>query len=229
MKKLSRTISSTDGFSLIELVVALAVSSVIMLMIYSAHHAIIKNVTELTGVSEFHENINIAIRRMTRDIEGMYINQDNKFIKFHVENSMSGLSNASLSFQTINPHGKVIRGDASAESHETDVKSVKYFLRPDPKFAGLYFLMREEKNLYETKGEEDLSKPDEITSFESLVLENVIDLTAECTADSQWDKRWQDGQFPRAMRITLRVKNYRGNEESFVFTAIPSMNTGKSQ
>jgi prepilin-type N-terminal cleavage/methylation domain-containing protein len=229
MKKITAVLSSREGFSIIELLVALAVSSIIMLMIYSAHHAIIKTVRDLTGVAEFHENINIAIRRINRDITGMYINPDNKFVKFHVENRMTGAHLASFSFQTINPHGRVIRGDASSESHETDIKTVKYFLRSDPKFPGLFFLMREDKNLYETKSDEDASKPDEVTSFESLVLENVVDLTAECTADTQWDVRWQDGQFPRAMRITLRVKNFRGNDEEFTFIAIPVMNTGKSQ
>ncbi|HEY1405737.1 MAG TPA: type II secretion system protein GspJ [Spirochaetota bacterium] len=229
MKKLQTLLASKDAFSIIEVIVALAVSSIIMIMIYSAHHAIIKTIRDLTGVAEFHESVNIAIRRIDRDLTGMYINKDNKFIKFSIENRQSGAKLGWASFVTINPHGKVIHGDASSESHETDIKSVKYFLRPDPKIEGLYLLMREEKNLYETKTEDESSKPDEITSFESLLLENVVDLSFECTSDTQWDARWQNpDQAPRAVRVTLRVRNYRGVDENFIFIAIPSMGKGQS-
>jgi type II secretion system protein J len=222
MKTNSTYFSGNDGFSLIEVIVALSISSVLLLMIYSAHHAIIRSVKSVTEIAEFHENINLAIRRIDKDITSIYSSKDNKNLIFSGDNKENPPHHGMISFITINTHDIVVRGDLSSESHETDVKTVGYYLRADPEHSGLFFLMRSEKNLYDVRDEEEGTKTDTVTPNDSIVLENVTDLYFEFFAERQWDRKWQADQPPRAIRTTLKLKDYRGTDTTFVFISMPA-------
>lgn len=217
IKKLRSTCSDQSGFTLIELIVAVAISSLIMLMIYSAHKTVMSSIRDLAGIAEFHENINLTIRHMDRDISCIIVNPDNKQIKFKGENDKGGtLAGGKLNFVTVNRHSFSVLGDVESESNQTDVKAVRYYLKKDPQYQGLFFLMRSEKNLYDTKtedGNNDTVAPE----TESLVLENIVDLKFEFIGDGNWDDKWSNDNPPKAIRTTLILRNYRGKEESFIF------------
>ncbi|MGL4370669.1 MAG: type II secretion system protein GspJ, partial [Spirochaetota bacterium] len=83
----------------------------------------------------------------------------------------------------------------------------------------LFFLMHSEKNLYDTRNEDGAAEA-VAPETESLMLENVLDMKCEFTADRTWDTKWSDTAPPKAVRTTLKMKNYRGTEETFVFTTI---------
>ena len=76
--RIKRSLMSSSGFSLIEIIVATAVSSVILLMIYSAHRSIMSAIHDLTGVADFYENVNLTIYRIDRDLSCAYFNKANK-------------------------------------------------------------------------------------------------------------------------------------------------------
>jgi hypothetical protein len=196
-------------------VVASAISSVIMLMIYSAHKTIMFSVRDLAGIAEFHENINLSMRHIDRDISCIIVNPDNKQLIFKGQNDTGrGASVGSIDMITINRRSFIALGDIDREAGQTDVKQVRYYLKKDPKFQGLFFMMRSEKNLYDTKtedGNDDTIAPE----TESLLLENVVDLKFEFMAETKWDDKWSTTTPPRAVRTTIKLKNYRGQDESF--------------
>ena len=221
IRKIRKAILHNEGFSLIEIIVAMAIGTIIMIMINTAHRSILRSVRDMTGIAEFHENVNLAVRRIDRDIESMMIRPSNKFLAMKGSNEPSDLKRGILSFVTVNPHEFVIEGNVGSEVHETDVKSIKYDLRPDKKYPGVNFLMRAEKNLYDTKDDESSNIPD-IPQYESLVLENVVDLQFDFMADTQWDNKWDNLNPPKQVKTTIRVKNYLGVEETFTFISLPS-------
>jgi prepilin-type N-terminal cleavage/methylation domain-containing protein len=219
--RIRKTFLNNEGFSLIEIIVAMAIGTIIMIMINTAHRSILRSVRDVTGVAEFHENVNLAIRRMDRDIESMMIRPTNKFLAMKGSNQPAELKRGILSFITVNSHEFVIEGSLGSEVHETDVKSIKYYLRPDKKYPGVNFLMRAEKNLYDTKDDDTSNDPD-IPQYESLVLENVVDLQFDFMADTQWENKWDNLNPPKQVKTTIRVKNYRGTEETYTFISLPS-------
>ena len=212
------TCRDNAGFTLIEIVVATAVGTMIMLMIYSANRAIMFSIKDLTGVAEFHENINLSVRQMERDISCTVINPNNKNIQFKGENQFGQNSNGRLRFVTVNRHSFTMLGDVTSEVHQTDVKEVQYYLKPDPKYPGLFLMMRSEKNLYDTHNE-DGSVDAVAPETESLLLENITDLKFEFAADRSFDDRWNETAPPKAVRTTIRMKNYRGKDEVITFVS----------
>ena len=218
-----RTFADSSGFTLFELLVATAVSSIVMLMIYSAHKTIMFSIRDLAGIAEFHESLNLTFRHLDRDISCIVVNRDNKQLVFKGENAVGSANSAgSISLVTVNRHSFIALGGIEDEAGQTDVKQVKYFLKKDPQYQGLNFLMRAEKNLYDTKTE-DGSSDTVAPETESLLLENVVDISFEFMADTKWDSKWSDTNPPRAIRTTLKIRNYRGKEETFTIVSAVHM------
>jgi prepilin-type N-terminal cleavage/methylation domain-containing protein len=71
-KKILKRIFNRNGFTLIEILVAITLSSIIIFMIYAVHTSVIKSIHKLTGVADFYENLNLSIRKIDRDISCLY-------------------------------------------------------------------------------------------------------------------------------------------------------------
>ena len=204
------------GFSLIEIMVASAIASLIMVMVYTAYHSIVKTIQDVTSYSEFYENINMAITRIDSDIAGMYINPENTKIALVGEVSAE---NSSVNFVTINHRGFNVLGSLKKSVPRSDINEVGYYLREDPRYPGLYFLMRREEPGYN----------DDITTggTGSVLLENVVQLKFEFKQRNDWTTSWdsrENKRFPQAIRTTLRVKTYTGREQDMVFLSYPELN-----
>ncbi len=206
-----RSIADNRGFTLIEITVATAIASLIMVLLYSSYQSTFKSIKRMSGHAEFYENINLAISKINRDISNAYFNRDNKDISF-IGNVVG--ESSTIHFVTINHCDYNIRGDMREASPYSDVREVGYFLKedPDPVIQDLYFLMKRE----------DLHFDDEPESggIENALLVNVKELKFEFRQQNDWTDRWdsrRDYKFPEAVRTTLTVKNYNGKEETYVF------------
>lgn len=212
IKKIYSAFSNTDGFTLLEMVIATAASSLIMLLVYAGHKSIMSAVQELTGVADFYENLNMAIRRIDKDFSYMFINKTNKDICVVGENDSGAVSNGKIFFITTDYTDFAIGISPKKQYPHTDIKEVGYSLAPDKKIPGLFYLMRREKQNYDDspgKGGD-----------ESLMLENVLDIKFEFWVGNNWTGKWDsrvDKRFPTGIKTTMKIKNYRGNEEEFVF------------
>ena len=89
------------GFTLIEVIVATALSSVILLIVYSAHRSIMTSIFDLTGVAEFYENASLAIQRIDRDLSYAFSHKFNERVCFIGENQMGSTANGRLDFITM--------------------------------------------------------------------------------------------------------------------------------
>ncbi|MDY6967793.1 MAG: type II secretion system protein GspJ [Spirochaetota bacterium] len=210
--KFRASLANNSGFTLIEMLIATAISSIILLMIYSAHRSISFAINELTGIADFYENINLTINRIDRDISCSLFSRDNKKLCFIGESDIDSIGLGKLNFVTVDHKKKSILADPSWEYPISDVKELGYYLKEDEEIDGVFLLMRREENHYdddpETGGEEN------------LLLENVVDIQFEFKERNTWTRRWDSTdhhKFPMAVRTTLKVKNYRGNDEEFVF------------
>jgi type II secretory pathway component PulJ len=197
------------------MLVAMALSSLILLIMYSAHRAITFRIRDFTEVADFYENVNLAIRRIERDITATLYTKDNKKLFFIGENKPDELAQGTINFVTVNRNNFNMVGSVSKELHSCDIKEVGYYLKEDSKFEGLFFLMRRTANQYDDKYDEG--------GTESLLLKNVVDIKFEFANNNSWEKKWNSTEhkrFPEAVKTTLIVKNFRGVEESFIFLTL---------
>lgn len=201
------------GFTLIEIMVATAIASIIMVMMYASYRSIFNSIMRSTGHAEFYENVNLAISKIDQDISNTYYAKNNKNIRFTCEDEGG---NSVLTLASVNHTDTSISGSLNTPNHVSDVREVSYYLKQDRATAGLFTLIKKEKiNYWEEEAIDG--------GTENILLPNVVSLKFDFHRGEQWDENWdstQNNQIPRAVRTTLLVKNYQAQEEEFQFVTI---------
>ncbi|TFH40729.1 MAG: prepilin-type N-terminal cleavage/methylation domain-containing protein, partial [Chrysiogenales bacterium] len=202
-----------DGFTLIEIMVAMAIASIILIMVYASYRSILDSIRRSSGHAEFYENVNLAILKIDKDISNAYFSRTNKNIAF-ICDDYSG--NGRLSFASVNHNKYMISGPVKAQSNTSDIVGVGYFLRIDSNTKGLHQLVKRERTAY---WEEDTWEEGE----ENVILPNVQSLKFEFQRGTGWEENWdsrQNNMYPRAVKTTLVVKDYQAREETFEIITI---------
>jgi type II secretion system protein J len=217
IKNIQKLLNSESGFSILEVLVATAVSSIALLMIYGAHRTVVFSVKDMAGIAEFYENVNLATRRIDRDLECTFSSRVNKRLFMIGENSITEPYNGTINFVTSVKSDMYTSGKLNEVSHISDVKEVGYFLREDPQFQGLFFLMRREAPMYDDNHSEG--------GRASILLQNVVDIKFEFgkKGSPNWDNKWdstQNNLYPNAVKTTLKVKDFRGSTKTFSFVSL---------
>ncbi|MCX8122966.1 MAG: prepilin-type N-terminal cleavage/methylation domain-containing protein [Spirochaetes bacterium] len=208
--------TDNKGFTLIEILVATAVSSIILLLVYTTHHSIIQSVNSLSKTALFYEEVNLAIYKMNRDFSCAYFDRYKEKLFFIGTNEYGDKSLGKVDFVTINSVENAISGKISTSTPITDVFEVGYYLKqmeqPDKNGNYLYYLMRRSDVMYD---EDPLNGGDS-----SAILANVVDCKFEFGIAQKFTNKWDSREyrrFPNAVKTTLIVKNPNGNDENFVF------------
>ncbi|MFC1670789.1 type II secretion system protein GspJ [Spirochaetota bacterium] len=210
-----KIVSRSDGFSLMEILIATAIASMIILMASTAYQTVIKSIRSLTGYAEFYENVNLTIYKMSKDIANAYYNRDNKKVCFIGD--IDG-ENSALNFVSIIHRETSIVGNINRQFPVSDVKEIGYSLQEDTETDGLYLLIKRDEILYDDEPIEG--------GESNVLLENVISLNFEFLERKSWVKKWDSREtkkYPRAVKTTLKVKNYNKIEEVFVFISMINM------
>lgn len=214
--------SSTDGFSLLEILVATAVSSIILLLVYTAHRSIMISINDMTGIADFYEHVNLAVNRLNEDISSAFYDRYNKKLSFIGENDYSGMSNGKINFVCVDHNEFFVKGKLNIPYPVSDIKEIGYYLVrqdvPDEKGNYLYNLARREEKHYD---DDPLSGGEE-----SIMLENLEDIKFEFRIRNRWTDKWDSRKyrkFPAAVKTTMKIRNYRGNTEEFVFVSFINM------
>jgi type II secretion system protein J len=212
-------LKNSTGFTMFEVIVAIAVSSLILIMVYSSHTAITKAVYQVTGIADFYENVNLTLGRIDKDISCAYLNRNNKNIILSGKSNFEYPYNGKLDFVTVDHQELSILSDLKTPYPKSDVKEIGYSLKQDKKIRDLFFLARREKRHFDDEpdsgGESD------------IILENVVDLKFEFKKGNDWTNNWdskQNNTFPKFIRTTLKIRNYNKQEEEFVLISKININ-----
>jgi type II secretion system protein J len=212
MGRARRQSAGDEGFSLLEVIIATAVSSVILLMVYSAHRSIMAAIYDLTGIADFYENVGLAVQRIDKDISYVFYSRFNNRVQFIGANDTGNRSNGRVQFVSSEYTDQVLLISPKIQCPRSDIREVGYYLRQDREKPGLYRLMRREENHYDDDSETG--------GDESVLLENIVDIKFDFRQQNEWTDKWDSREhrrFPQAVRTTLTVKNYRGVNEDFIF------------
>jgi len=202
---------NNSGFTLIEMLVAASVSSVILLMIYTAYTSILRTVNYGTVVASYYEELNFALKKIDKDISSLYWRSDGKAGLICSVRNNSSL----MSFVTYDYKDYRIINNPSEQYPLFDVYRVSYYLNPDE--SGRYFdLMRRSENGYG-----DL--PDE-TGREETILSKVIDYKVYFTLRGDWTDRWdtrENKRLPSGIKTVVTLENISGQQEKYEILSIP--------
>ena len=201
------------GFTLIEMLVALALSTIILLLVYTANLVFIKSITQGGIISDYYTNINMVIRRIDRDILNTYWTDDSKQVYF-ISTLEGGFSK--LNFVTVERKDYRMINNIKEDSPSSDIHEVGYYLKKND--AGQYDLIRRSLLHY------NISSIDE--GEEEILLKNVKSLKFSFKSGSDWVDRWDNHEgkkLPPGIKTTLVVIDMNGNDEIYEFFTMCNM------
>jgi prepilin-type N-terminal cleavage/methylation domain-containing protein len=147
--KLKKYLKENSGFSLIEILVATAIASIIMVMLGTAYHSLLISISGVTKYAGFYESINLAVYRLDKDISNAYFNKQNKKLCFIAEKEGE---NSILNFVTTQHSKFSMLGNIKRPARFSDIREVGYYLERDRKSKNdTWILVRREDYHYDAE------------------------------------------------------------------------------
>jgi prepilin-type N-terminal cleavage/methylation domain-containing protein len=166
-------INENHGFTLIEMLVAATISSIILLMIYTAYSSVIKSVNYGNVFSAYYENHNFALRRIDTDLSNLYWKNDNKNLNL-ICTSKNGSSN--LNFVTAEHRELRMIYNLMVQVPVSDVNEVGFYLKHSNE-SDSFDLIRRRSIGYDDSPEEGGSEEVLLKNVKSLNLNSNIEAT----------------------------------------------------
>ena len=206
-----------SGMTLIEVMIAVAIVTVVASLVYSGLVQTIKNKERVEAETDRSQEVTTVMSRMARELQSAYVSaQINPIPTLQamktcfVGSDSSG--NDRLDFTSFS-HQRLYR-----DAKESDQNELSYFIARDPNDNSKKVLARREQN----RVDDDAQKGGEI----HVALENVDELDFEyldpITID--WVKSWdttqvsgQPNRLPVQVKIRIKTRSLDGRNHSHVF------------
>jgi len=192
-------IRNGSGFTLIEVLLAMAILGVIIAVIYGSFSTASKNIEQAEEVRDETDLARTLISRLSDDIANAYVNtamnRQAKITVFYgkkeeVESGSEKIRHDSISLTTLTNFPR-------PDTKEMDLWEVGYFFKEKPEGQG-YALYRREKRML-SKDVPALEGGDEYE-----ITDKVGSLQLRYTNDEKnWVDEWTQSNLPKAVEITL--------------------------
>lgn len=202
------------GFTLIEMLVAATVSSVILVMVYTAYSSVIKSVNYGKTYSAYYENLNFALRRIDTDISNLYWKEEQKNLTL-ICTEQGGSS--VLNFITAEHRESKMLYNLKDQVPVSDVHEVGFYLKKSPD-SDSFDLVRRYSIGYDDSPLAGGS--------EEILLENVKSLKFEFKYRSDWTPQWDSREtkrIPAVVKTAITVYTPSKSTEHFEFLSIPNI------
>ncbi|AMV71369.1 type II secretion system protein GspJ [Desulfuromonas carbonis] len=193
------------GFTLIEVLVAVIVTSLLLLTVYGVFTTVDGARQRVEGDAERFHQARVIFDRIGRELHGVYWSASNLQTRFQGGLNQAGLSYLELSTTTATP-----------QSGGGGIVVVRYEMQPDPDHVGTFMLLRSERQLFtEAFGATDtLRMAGGIESFNLRFF-----------ARGAWHDNWDaaSGGLPALVELTLNEASPAGSVpfiSSFAVTAL---------
>lgn len=209
-----------SGFTLIEVMVAVAVLGLMMLIAWGTVRRTIDARQFFGGVQERHREVRVAMNRMVHDFSSAYVsgNEDRTMMEprtFFIAEASGDVDTVRFSAFAHTP--------LYADANESDQTVIAYYPESDPDDRSRTNLLRREVRRPQL-GERWDSLPGETEVVFAGITK--LDLTYWDVLNREWDDSWStqntDGMAPRLperVRIALSFLDERGKEVTVVTEA----------
>ena len=196
------------------MLVATAVSSVILVMVYTAYSSIIKSVNQGKTATEYYEKINFILRKIDSDILNAYWTEKAKNVNFisEIEGNSSRINFVTGEFKS---NRMILTVKDNYPS--TDIHEVGYYLKSDNK-TGKYNLIRRSEIYYD---DNPLAG-----GIEEIILNNVESIKFEFKYQSDWINTWDSRdkkRLPSGIKTSLVIIDPYNNKDNYEFFTICNM------
>ncbi|HUH02774.1 MAG TPA: type II secretion system protein GspJ [Kofleriaceae bacterium] len=220
---MTRRRSEQSGFTLIEVVVSVAVLSLMMSMAWYTITVTARSKEQVEDLQLRNHEIRVAMAQMVKDVESAYLSSNEDQNQQERRTLFVGKSQGPVDDLRFSSLGhRVLWADAN-ESEQTQIA---YSSASDRKDAGKRNLIRRElRRLSNEPWKNEPASVDVLLRGIQKVSFEYFDWTSEEWRDS-WDSTKVDGQrgrLPYRVRIHLEVEGYTGETLKFTSTARISM------
>jgi general secretion pathway protein J len=203
------------GFTLVEILVAVAILAMATVMVFSSMNHTFKTKSAIEAQSGRYRTVRLALDRLARELSMAYVSQNEDPTQQERRTFFQGKRRTDFDEVRFSYFG---HQRLYQDGRESDTAQLAYYTardRDDPKKTNL--LRRETRRLGNLKPEAAAGETD-------IVCDDVVKLRLEYwdARDKQWREEWvttaADGQpdrLPSRVRITLTVHDERGKEVPF--------------
>lgn len=212
-----RASSSVRAFTLIEVMVAMAIISIVSTLIYTAFSQTAQNKRRIESELDRNHEIRMGIERMARELSMAFVSTHFNpaaaapVVKTAFVGKDSG-KGSRVDFTSFS-HQRLYR-----DAHESDQNEISYYLDDDRKGSGHSMLVRREQRRIDDDPQQG--------GQAQILIENVsrFELTYLEPLTFQWLTTWdttqaamQPNRLPQQVRIKISVPNLRGKgpEQNF--------------
>ncbi len=203
---------TTRGFTLLEVMVAVAILAMVSVLIYGAFDGLSRGRKSLGRVNDRYHQGRAALSRMSLELSSAFLSMhqpltEQQIRRLTIFSGSRGSPVDRIDFTSFS-HRRLVR-----DSHETDQNEISYFGSPDPNVPGKTDLARRESpiiDLEPKRGGEVNVLVEDIDSFDVKYLDASTGLWTET-----WDSTQATGQparLPFQIRVTLVLKGGAGGE-----------------
>lgn len=188
------------GFTLIEVLVAIAILAAIATVIYSAFSGMKRSKEGIERVNDRHREGRLAMSRMVRELQSAFISLHQPIppvqpVQKTIFKGTRGSPGDRIDFASFS-HRRLVEN-----SRETDQQELSYFAEPDTERSGVVNLVRRMSpriDLYPEKGGKIEILATDIELFKVEYLD---------AATGQWTDRWDTSQATEQVgRLPLQVR-----------------------
>lgn len=213
-----------SGFTLIEVVIAIAITSFIGVVIGVSFNTTIQNKDIIEGQAEHYRMLRASMNRMVREIGAAYVSDryDPKRYRDAFDRPTNFVGKRDQLLFTTMAHQRLY-----ADAKESDQMVVEYSVKssPDPKAKGRQDLVRREKVQIEERMERG--------GTEDVLFEGAkkIEFQYWNSERKQWEDEWDTRRterksiLPTRVKITLTANDENGKEVKYTTQARIMLNT----
>jgi type II secretion system protein J len=200
-----RFLISDKGFTLLEVILAIVIGSMVLTILYSSFFQVIRAKDSVENTLELYHATSIVFSKMTEDLQaayprGMVYSDLTSAVSLPYFIGKKEGDQSTLNFTSLSR-------EPSTNSKDSDQAEIGYYLEPISK-SDLFFLMRRENPRIGTD-----SSGTQYPICDRVVELNMAYVSGEELVD-EWDSTLT-GSLPRAVEIQLTVRGPGGEDVTF--------------
>lgn len=211
----SKAYELSSGFTLLEVLVSIAITAIILTSLYSGFFISKKAVDSLDDDLVRLQEMRMSLDMMRREIESAFFSWEKPYTFFRIEGrEIYGMDTSSIAFTTFSP----FKPGLLAVSYFTEKKGTTLVLKKDSGFKIGGSVSEIQSNRVENKGKDDKSVE---------VLENIESFSVEARYRGEWIKTWDSNlshEAPEEVRLTIVTYV---NGKRYTLTELARIRTGR--
>lgn len=215
--------TTNRGFTLIEVLIAIFISSIVLSILYASYFQTIKVKDHVEKELELYHEVRIIFAKMTKDLATAFprgevnAKSSNILLPYFLGSINGEFSTLSFTSLSHNP---------TKDSNESDQSEISYFVESIPDSdTELYALIRRD-NPWIGSVEGGIQYPisERVTGFTLSYINSLSVLTGSEDLIYDWDSR-ETSSLPKAVYVNLVIRSPRGEDVEFnSLILIPVMN-----